>query len=143
MQFFCTFPQAMHWGCFFADSSKWNLLIKTNFILVVLKVSSTLLHNRIPGSLNLMVMGLTMYCRLNSTQEWHQGLKQLPEVMTRTSTKRSYSYQSERHTGRLHFARYFTPPLAFSVHYRIIFVNRLDQSLMPQSTAVSLLGGYR
>jgi len=43
---------------------------------VVLKVSSTLLQNRIPRSLNSMVMGLTMYCRLNSTQECHQGFTQ-------------------------------------------------------------------
>jgi len=42
---------------------------------VVLKVSSTHLQNRILRSLNSTVMGHTMYCRLNSTQEWHQGFK--------------------------------------------------------------------
>ena len=63
--------------------------------------------------------------------------------MTRTSTKRSYGYHSERHTGGLHFARSCTLPLAFSVRYRIISayfpcnLNWLDQSLTPQSACGS------
>ena len=39
---------------------------------------------------------------------------QLPKVMTRTSTKRSYSYHPERHTGRIQTVRYFTPPALYS-----------------------------
>ena len=67
-----------------------------------------------------MVMGLTMFCcwipHRSGTRVSHKQLM----VMIRTSTEWSYGYHSERHTGRLHFDRYFTPPCN---------VNRLDQSL--------------
>ena len=46
--------------------------------------------------------------------------KQLPRVMSTTTTKQSYSYHPERRTGRLYSARLFTRPLAFSVHYIVI-----------------------
>jgi len=43
---------------------------------------------------------------------YHNGL-------TTTNTTWSYTYHSERH-GRRKFASFFTPPLAFSIHYIII-----------------------
>jgi len=89
-------------------------------------------HNIIACQVGNCYQGTPWVCRIHNVSfhflSLHNSHKQLSKVMTTTSTKQSYSYHPERHTGRLQTTRYFTPPLAFSIHYVVISIHYINIS---------------